>query len=53
MDEITPDNDKVSGELEGNATEHDSDMEISEDNDEDTEVDENSESDVCSKSGDN
>ena len=28
-------------------------MEISEDNDEDTEVDENSESDVCSKSGDN
>ena len=47
MDEITPDQDKVSGEIEPENKIKDSDIEISEGRDEDTEVDEIRESDVC------
>ena len=47
MDEITPDQDKVSGEIEPENKIKDYEMEISEGGDEDTEVDEIRESDVC------
>ena len=53
LDEITPDHDKVSAEIEPEKKINESDMEISEIYGKDTDIDENSESDVCSESRDN
>ena len=46
LDEIPPNHDKVSGEIESENKRNDSDMEISEDDGVDTQVDENREHDV-------